>query len=135
MRSTSIIGAVLALASTTLAQMDGMTSMTKSMVPMATPSAPPVTMAWNDEPTKENGSPKAANETPMASGSKGMDMGMDMGMGGSMTMSDGTVMATGAMAEMAGTDSMTGNAVSHGAWGGVVVGAFGVGVAVVAGML
>jgi hypothetical protein len=69
-------------------------------------------------------------ETLAASGSKSMSMGM----GGSMTMSDGTVMATGAM-DMAGTTNFTGSAVGRGAWGGVVLGAFGVGVGVVAGML
>jgi hypothetical protein len=92
-------------------------------------------MAWNDEPTensKESNASNSVSETPAASGS--MSMGMGMGMGGSMTMSDGTVMATGAM-DMAGATNFTGSAVGKGAWGGVVLGAFGVGVGVVAGML
>ncbi|RAR02063.1 hypothetical protein DDE82_006099 [Stemphylium lycopersici] len=102
MRYSTITTAFLALAPVALSQSSS-TPIT-SMVPMMAPSAPPVTMAWNDAPsatnsaalTSEASSLNSAMQSAVASVSMEMESGMGM-----MTMSDGSVMATGsAMAEM-----------------------------------
>ena len=119
MRSSMIIGAVAAFAPIVLAQSS---STITSMVPMMSPSAPPVTMAWDNKPAPTGeaalssgaSSLNSAMKSAMSSMSKGMSMesGMTMSDGmvmkSGMTMSDGMVMPTGSA--MAGMSNFTGSA-------------------------
>ncbi|KAH6868687.1 hypothetical protein BKA58DRAFT_387407 [Alternaria rosae] len=107
MRSSMIVGAVAAFAPIALAQSS---SAITSMVPMMSPSAPPVTMAWDNKPAPTGeaalSSGASSLNSAMKSAMSSMSKGMSMGSG--MTMSDGMVMPTGSA--MAGMSNFTGSA-------------------------
>lgn len=108
------------------------------MVPIQTPTAPPVTMAWNDEPTASAALASEASSLNSAMQSAIASLSMEDG----MTMSDGSVMPMSAMSGMSGMSgamatgtamdgmNMTGSAGSMKAtWG------LGMGVAVALGLI
>ncbi|CAO2653653.1 Nn.00g030640.m01.CDS01 [Neocucurbitaria sp. VM-36] len=119
MRSTTLFTALIALSPLSFivhAQSSVTSKPTLSMVPMLTPSAPPVTMAWSNEPTavaalsSEASSLNAAMQSAMAA----------MSMEGDMTMSDGSVMsmsATSGMSDMMATGTATASLDSMGSAG------------------
>ncbi|CAE7027113.1 hypothetical protein CFE70_003861 [Pyrenophora teres f. teres 0-1] len=107
MRSSTIISAIVAFAPAALAVSSATIT---SMVPMMTPTAPPVTMAWNDAPTATSDSMPMKSGMSMESGMP-MESGMMMSM---KTMSSGMMMPTGdAMAAMEGMAGMSGNKTSN----------------------
>ncbi|KAG9195162.1 hypothetical protein G6011_00282 [Alternaria panax] len=120
MRYSTIISAAVAFAPAALAQSSSATI--TSMVPMMSPSAPPVTMAWNNEPSSTEKSALASKASSMNSAmqsamSASRSMGMQMESG--MTMSDGMVMATGSA--QAAMGNFTGNAGKIEVGGGVAM--------------
>ncbi|KAH7351382.1 hypothetical protein BKA66DRAFT_475953 [Pyrenochaeta sp. MPI-SDFR-AT-0127] len=107
MHSSTFICAVLGAvaAPLALAQSSSITR-SASMVPVPTPSAPPVTMAWDNEPTASGSLASDASSLNSAMQSAMASMSMEDG----MTMSDGSVMPASAMSGMSGMATGTGMA-------------------------
>ncbi|CAN9354062.1 unnamed protein product [Alternaria alternata] len=119
MRYSTIISVAVAFAPAALAQSSSATI--TSMVPMMSPSAPPVTMAWNNEPSATDKSALASKASSMNSAMESAmsSMSMSMQMESGMTMSNGMVMATGSA--QAAMGNLTGSASKMEVGGGVAM--------------